>query len=115
MEYYDVQEANNILTITFHQNLPDSDQAVKLGINTYLMDLYSKSKCSIIVCDLTKSNYEHGAYISCFWLYGLSHDKKVYVIAKESQIANLKSLMKINIEVPIYTDIADVPEMFCAK
>ena len=108
MECYDLQEKNNILTITFHQNSHDLEQVNKLELY-HLKDYIANSKCSILICDLSKSNYERGDYISAGWLYGALCDKKVYVVAKESQIDALKSLMKMNIEVPIYTDINDVP------
>ena len=111
MKYYDLKEKNDILTITFHRNLPDSDQTIKLKLNTYLKDFIANSKCTVLICDLSKSNYEKGAYISCVWLFGLAYNKTVYVIATKAQVDILKSLMKMNIEVPIYLGIDEIPEV----
>jgi hypothetical protein len=108
MEYYDLQENDNTLVITFHSNLPDYGAAQELKLLTSFKEYVANSKCSVMICDLSKSNYKTGAYISAVWLVGLAYKKKIYIVAKASQVENLKSLMKINIEVPIYTDINDV-------
>lgn len=106
MSFYKITELENkILSVSFYSGLPTGSKGGNASPHFELKALLQKASYDGIICDISKSDYKYGDYISAVWIVGVSAKKKTCIIAREEQKSSVKELMKLTFEVPIFQNL----------